>query len=82
MFNYVGFKIEKYFMFAPFSTEFSKVLVALGYPTTSPAMSTEVLDLTNNNIACQNLGPFSKGRSGSTGGLVGGKPLILSLIHI
>ena len=38
--------------------------------------NSEVLDLVNNTLSCQNLAPFAKKTYGATGGLVDGVPLI------
>ena len=38
--------------------------------------NSEVLDLVNNTLSCQNLAPFAKRTYGATGGLVDGVPLI------
>ncbi len=68
--SYSSMQAKYQFSFS-FSTLDTKVLVINGYAGYDKRLAdTEVLDLINPDLKCQNLAPFAKGKWGATGALV------------
>ena len=69
----------KYQFLSHFSTVDTKVLVITGegYSTRNSLADTEVLDLMNPDMKCQNLAPFANGKSGATGALLANGSVVI-----
>ena len=70
------FSIPKFIYSSLVFIVLTKILVATGWPEEDCMANSEVMDLVDKSLSCQNLAPFAKKTRGAIGALVNGIPLI------